>query len=234
MLQRVQKIMANAGICSRRQAESFIKRGKVKVNGKVVGIGGKADPFKDNIIVDGRHVRRPERIYIAFNKPPDCLTTLHDPKGRKTILHYIKLKQRVIPVGRLDFNTQGLLLLTNDGDFANRVMHPRYEVEKTYMIFLDKKFAFEDARKVKRGLHLGDTITRPAKVEYVSPARDVIEVSLHQGQNRVVRRMMTTLGYRVKRLIRTKVGNLLLGSLPQAKYRRLTNKEVKDFMDSSL
>ena len=190
MLQRVQKILANAGVCSRRQAEDLIRKGRVKVNGKVIGIGGKADPFKDNINVDGKKLERPDQIYFAFNKPPDCLTTLHDPKGRKTILHYVRLQERVIPVGRLDFNTQGLIFLTNDGDFANLVMHPRYEVQKKYMIFLDKKFSHEDAMRVKRGLHLGDTVTRPANVRYVSPAKDVIEISLHQGQNRIVRRMM--------------------------------------------
>lgn len=230
MLQRVQKIIANAGICSRRKAEKLIEEGKVKVNGKLISIGSKADLEKDTILVEGRKVTRPKKKYLAFNKPPDCLTTLDDPRGRKTIYHYLSRSQRLIPVGRLDFKTQGLLLLTNDGDFANRVMHPRYEVEKTYLVFLDKAFTAEHILAVKKGMNLGDTSTRPAKLRYASPAHDVIELTIHEGQNRVVRKMMRQLGYRIKKLIRTKVGHVSLGSLPQGRTRKLSHKEVQGFM----
>jgi pseudouridine synthase len=231
MLQRVQKIIASAGICSRRKAEELVKAGKVKVNGKVVKVGAKADPFKDNINVDGKRIKQQEKVYLAFNKPPDCLTTLHDPKGRKTILHYVKMRRRVIPVGRLDFKTQGLLFLTNDGEFANHVMHPRYEVDKTYMIFLDRAFKAEDVKKVKKGIDIGELVTRPAKVSYASPNKDVIELTVHQGHNRIVRKMMTTLDYKVKRLIRVKIGAVALGSLRLGKTRALRQREVEQFME---
>jgi pseudouridine synthase len=230
MLQRVQKIIASTGHCSRRKAEEFIKKGQVKVNGVVVKIGARAEPFKDNITVEGKKIVQPKKVYLAFNKPADCLTTLHDPKGRKTILAYIKRKERVIPVGRLDFKTQGLLLLTNDGDFANYVMHPRYEVQKTYLVFLDHDFLPEHVAKVKEGMDLGDIKVKPGKVRYASPTKDVIELSIHQGQNRVVRKMMKELGFRVKRLIRTRIGNVELGSLAQGKTRKLSHDEVMGFM----
>lgn len=230
MLQRVQKIIANAGICSRRKAEKLIEDGRVKVNGKLISIGDKADLIKDQIMVDGKRISQPKKIYLAFNKPPDCLTTLDDPRGRKTIYHYIGLRDRVIPVGRLDFKTQGLLLLTNDGDFANKVMHPRYEVEKTYMVFLDRKFGLDDLNKVKQGMDMGGMKTGPAKLRYASPANDVIELTIHEGQNRVVRRMMKELGYKIKKLIRTKVGNVSLGSLAQGRTRKLSHDEVCSFL----
>ncbi|MFH1064571.1 MAG: pseudouridine synthase [Candidatus Woesearchaeota archaeon] len=230
MEHRLQKIIASAGICSRRTAEELVKQGKVKVNGKVVTIGSKADIFTDTIIVDGKKLSPPEKLYLAFNKPPDCLTTLHDPKGRKTILGYIKLKERVIPVGRLDFKTQGLIFLTNDGDFANKVMHPRYEVEKTYMVFLNKQFDQKDVAKIKEGMHLEDYKTSPAKFRYGSPAKDVIEITIHEGQNRVVRNMMAALGYTVKRLIRVKIGTVDLGDIAQGKHRKMSYQEVQQFM----
>lgn len=230
-MQRVQKIIANAGICSRRKAEDLIKSGKVKVNGEVIKIGTSADPIKDRIVVAGKMLQKVPKIYLAFNKPPDCLTTLDDPRGRKTIMHYVRLRDRVIPVGRLDFNTQGLLLLTNDGDFANRVMHPRYEVEKTYMVFLDQEFTLEAVKRVKQGLELPDVKTKHAKVRYMSPKKDVIELTIHQGSNRIVRRMMSQLGYKVNRLIRTKIGHVDLGSLKLGKTRKLSHKEVTEFFN---
>ncbi|NQU78903.1 rRNA pseudouridine synthase [Candidatus Woesearchaeota archaeon] len=233
MSQRVQKIIANAGVCSRRKAEDLIEQGRVSVNGKVITIGSKADLFTDVILVDEKKLPKPPKIYLAFNKPPDCLTTLDDPKGRKTILDYVKLNYRIIPVGRLDFLTQGLLLLTNDGDFANHVMHPRYEVKKSYLVFLDKRFSSKDLELIRKGVDIGDVITKPANAKFASPAQDVVEITLHEGQNRIVRRMMKMLGYSVKRLIRTRVGPVELGNLAQGKQRNLTQEEIEKILSKS-
>ncbi len=229
-MQRVQKIIANAGICSRRKAEELIEDGKVKVNGKIITIGSKADPLNDKIFVDGKPVKLSKNIYLAFNKPPDCLTTLDDPQGRKTIFDYIQLKERLIPVGRLDFKTEGLLFLTNDGDFANRVMHPRYEVDKTYLVFLDKKFEKEDIDKLKSGIDIDGTRTSPAKVRYANISKDAIEVTIHEGRNRIVRRIMESLSYTVRKLIRIKIGHVNLGNLSLGQHRSLSYNEVRKFL----
>ena len=173
MKQRVQKIISNAGLMSRRKAEVLIGAGKVKVNGEVIGLGDQADPNKDKILVDGERLKLGKRLYVMLHKPGDCLTTLDDPKGRKTILAYLPFKTRLIPCGRLDFKTEGLLLLTNDGDWANKVMHPRYEVDKTYIIHLDKAFAAEDIKQVKKGVEIEELgiTTRPAKIRFADPEK---------------------------------------------------------------
>jgi 23S rRNA pseudouridine2605 synthase len=234
MLQRVQKIIANAGICSRRRAEQLIEQGKVRVNGIVIKIGDKAEPFRDKIIVEGREVKTCRKEYIAFNKPADCLTTLLDPRGRKTIFSYLNFKERMIPIGRLDFRTEGLLLLTNDGDFANRVMHPRYEVDKTYKVFLDRKLEFKDLQNLREGVEIDDEQgkikTKPVRANYASENKDVVDIIIHEGQNRIVRRMMAQLGYNVRRLIRTKVGIVELGELGTGRYRKLGYSEIKWFL----
>jgi 23S rRNA pseudouridine2605 synthase len=230
MLQRVQKIISNAGFCSRRNAEQLIIEGKVKVNGKTITIGTSADPDKDKIAVEGKIISQKQKIYLAFNKPPDCITTLSDPQGRKTIFSYIREKERLIPVGRLDFKTEGLLLLTNDGDFANRIMHPSYETEKTYMVWLEKPFTPEAIIKVKEGVQLEETKTRPAKFRFSDKEKNIIEITLHEGMNRVVRRMMEALGYNVKRLMRTKVGHVELGDLRPGQTRKLSHGEVMRFV----
>lgn len=230
MEHRLQKIIANAGVCSRRKAEDLIEQGKVKVNGKVISLGDKADPDKDKITIWGKPLLQTKKIYLAFNKPPDCLTTLDDPRGRKTIFDYISKKERIIPVGRLDFKTEGLLLLTNDGDFANNVMHPRYEVNKTYVVHLDKPFTREAVEKLKKGIDVEDKRTSPAKVRFANEKKDIIEVTIHEGRNRIVRKMMQELEYKVQRLIRVKIGNVALGTLPKGHTRNLSFQEVKSLM----
>ncbi len=229
--ERVQKIIANAGMMSRRKAEKAIVAGKVKVNGKVITIGDKADASKDKITVDGKKVELGRKVYLMLNKPVDCLTTLRDPKGRKTIFAYLPYMERVIPCGRLDYKTEGLLLLTNDGDFANKIMHPRYEVEKKYEVHLDRGFSDEDFGRLRKGVRIDelDVTTRPAKARALSEDGKVIEITIHEGKNRIVRRMMHALGYKVARLIRTKVGKLELGSLRPGKFRKLNNNEINMF-----
>ncbi|MFC1723364.1 pseudouridine synthase [Nanoarchaeota archaeon] len=230
MAERVQKIISNAGMMSRRKAEDMIADGKVTVNGKVIGLGDQADRDKDVILVDGKKVELGKKLYIAFNKPGDCLTTLDDPRGRKTVFSYIPFKTRLIPCGRLDFKTEGLLLLTNDGDFANKIMHPRYEVKKTYVVWVDHDVSREHIDKLKEGVFLKEfeIRTRPAKVRY-GHDKKTLEITIHEGKNRIVRRMLNALGYEVKRLMRIKIGMVDLGNLYKAKYRNLSRKEIDSF-----
>ena len=229
MEERVQKIISNAGVMSRRRAEDFIAAGKVKVNGKVISLGDKADLLKDKIYVEGERVQVKRRIYLMFHKPLDCLTTLEDPKGRKTIFEYIKLNERLIPVGRLDFKTEGLLLLTNDGNWANKIMHPRYEVTKMYKVFIDKPIVERDIKKIKNGVMLDDGPINGAKIKVVNSKGDIILITIHEGRNRIVRRMMACLGYKVRKLVRVGVGKLDLENLPSGKCRKLTPSEIKMF-----
>ncbi len=219
---RVQKLLSNYGYCSRRKAEELIKQGRVKVNNKLITIGDSASE-EDIISVDGKQVGKDRKIYLIFNKPADCVTALND-KHTRTIMHYIKIKERVFPIGRLDLKTSGLLLLTNDGDFANRIMHPRYETKKTYQVDADKFITDDDIKKIEKGVLLEDGKTSPAKVRKV--ANKVIEITIHEGKNRIVRRIMESLGYRVLKLHRIKVGKLGLGNLALGKFRSLTEREL--------
>ncbi len=221
-MDRVQKLLANWGYCSRRKAEELIKQGRVSVNGKTITIGDQAGE-NDRISVDGKGVAKPKKIYLMFNKPTGCVTALKDPY-KKTIMEYIKLRERVFPVGRLDFNTSGLLLLTNDGSFANQVMHPRYEVKKTYRVEINRPLTPEDRKSIEEGIMLGDNPTSRAEVRITSGS--IVEISIHEGRNRIIRRMMKKLGYLVLSLSRVSVGGLTIGNLQPGKYRNLTPKEV--------
>ncbi|MBN1792746.1 rRNA pseudouridine synthase [Candidatus Woesearchaeota archaeon] len=218
---RVQKLISNWGYCSRRKAEALIEQGKVTINGKVAVLGDKASE-KDNILAEGNWVRPERKIYVMFNKPRHCATALED-KFQKTIMSYIHLKERVFPIGRLDFNTTGLLLLTNDGDFANQIMHPRYEIKKTYAVELDRMIDTRSIKRIERGLELDDGMTAPARVEKLQ--RNKIEVTIHEGKNRIIRRMMKLLGYHVVSLERVRIGRLELGNLPVGKTRPLTEED---------
>jgi 23S rRNA pseudouridine2605 synthase len=223
-LQRVQKIISNAGRMSRRKAEEYIDQGRVRVNGKSITLGDKATP-SDKITVDGEPLKIGRKRYLMFHKPPNCLTTLDDPQDRPTILKYVKEKERLIPVGRLDFKTEGLLLLTNDGDFANHVMHPRYEVKKTYIVYLHKPLDREHKKKMEFGIELEEGRTKPMRLKYLSEGKDVVQITIHEGKRRIVRRVFFKLGYKTQRLIRTKVGRLDLGDLQKGRYRDLTVAE---------
>jgi len=219
---RVQKLLSNHGYCSRRKAEDLIKDGRVTVNGKKITIGDQATE-KDTIAVDGKVVGKERKVYLIFNKPVGCVTALRDPQY-KTVMSYISVKERVFPVGRLDYNTSGLLLLTNDGDFANKIMHPSHEIKKKYLVTLDNPIDKKAIDNLQRGVQLDDGKTRPVKTHVVEP--HVIEISIHEGKNRIVRRMFTALGYRVKALSRVAVGKLSLGDLKVGTYRNLTKKDI--------
>ena len=224
---RVQKILSNYGYCSRRKAEELIEQNRVKVNGKPITIGDKANPEKDKISVDNKVVVSDEKVYLILNKPKGYLTTLKDPRKRKTVMDLIHIKERVFPVGRLDFNTEGLIILTNDGDFANMIMHPSHELKKTYLVRLKSSVKEEDVLKLRKGVDLIDGKTRPAIVRVINQERTLLEIKIHEGKNRILRRMFNELNYYVVALKRTKIGNLELKMLKPSKYRFLKKYEVE-------
>ena len=227
-MHRVQKLLSNYGYCSRRKAEELIEQGRVKVNGKAITIGDKASE-DDKIYVDGKLVSKGRKVYLIFNKPVHCVTALND-SHHKTIMHYIKVKERVFPIGRLDYNTSGLLLLTNDGDFANKVMHPRYEVKKTYLVEVNKPIDKHSITKIEKGVLLEDGKTSPAKARKIED--NVIEVTIHEGKNRIIRRIMEKLGYSIRFIERVKIGELGLGRLRQGEYKKLSKKEMEQLFSS--
>jgi len=218
---RVQKLLSNYGYCSRRKAEELIKQGKVRVNKKIITIGDKATK-DDKIYVNNKLVKKEKRIYLMFHKPAGCVTALKDDYN-KTIMDYIDIKQRVFPVGRLDYDASGLLILTNDGTLANKIAHPRYETQKTYIVKLNKRIKNEISR-LEKGVKIGKRKVK-AKVRKINP--NTIEITIHEGRNKIVKRLMKAVGFRVKYLKRTKIGNLKLGNLKPGKYKFLTKKEIK-------
>ena len=196
---------------------------RFKVNGKTISLGDKASE-SDKIYVDGILVVHQPKLYLIFNKPVGCVTAVTDA-NYKTVFDYIDIEERIFPVGRLDYMTSGLLLLTNDGDFANGIMHPRYEVKKTYLVQLARELVAHDRSLIENGLELVDGKTHPAKVKILK--ENYVEIQIHEGRNRIVRRMMEKLGYGIRTLERTGVGVVSLGSLAPGKYRKLTQKEIK-------
>lgn len=220
---RVHKIISERGYCSRRKAEELIKEGRVKVNGKVVSIGNKAAE-NDKIEVDGKVLKQQKKVYLMLNKPIKFITALKDAR-RDTVMDLIRVKEGIFPVGRLDYYTSGLLLLTNDGEFSNKVSHPRYNVKKTYLAELNKPITNEHIKRIEKGIRLEDGLTSPAKVRKLE--LNHAQITLHEGKNRIVRRIFDSLGYKVRALKRTKIGNLELGTLKPGKYRMLNPKDIE-------
>ena len=232
MMERLQKILASRGTCSRRKAEEIINAGRVSVNGRIACLGDSADPDTDEILLDGRHLpSQSEYVYIMLNKPRGFVTTLSDEKGRKNAAQLVSgCGVRVYPVGRLDMDSEGLLLFTNDGQFANSLMHPRLEVNKTYRVIVDG-FTPENLERLKKPVTLdGYTIRKPDVKLARTPRADgraELLVTIHEGRNRQVRRMCAMAGMEVRRLIRVSEGPLELGGLEKGKWRYLTAEEVK-------
>lgn len=232
MQERLQKIISAAGVTSRRAAEQLILDGRVRVNGKVVTeLGSKADAEKDHIKVDGKLINPEQpKTYLLLNKPVGYVTTLSDPEGRPIVQDLLKgVRVRVYPVGRLDYNTEGLLLLTNDGDFAHLITHPKHELPKTYLVKIKGVLSDEAVNKLETGIYLQDGRTAPARVKRLrkEEANSWVEITIHEGKKRQVRRMIDHTGNSVIRLKRVRVGNLPLGNVPQGAYRHLTGAEVK-------
>ena len=226
MKERIQKILSARGVASRRKAEEMITAGRVSCNGRVCALGDTADPDTDVITVDGTVIGvQPEYVYLMLHKPRGFVTTLSDEKGRKNAAQLVAdCGVRVYPVGRLDMDSEGLLLFTNDGDFANTLMHPKHEVDKTYRAFVTG-YSAEAVEKLKQPITLDGYTIRPPKIKVEGEGR--LLVTIHEGRNRQVRRMCATAGMTVTRLIRIREGSISLGDLPKGKWRHLTQEELE-------
>ena len=229
MTERIQKILAGRGLASRRQAEEMILAGRVACNGLICGLGEKADPDTDIITVDGVPLpEKPKFIYLMLHKPRGYVTTLSDEKGRKNVSQLVAdCGSRVYPIGRLDMDSEGLLLFTNDGDFANRLMHPKHEIDKTYHVWV-KGYTPDNLEKLKLPVELDGYRIRAPKVQTIKVTESycLLEITIHEGRNRQVRRMCDLAGMEVTRLKRVAEGAVTLGALPLGKWRQLTNEEI--------
>lgn len=238
MEERIQKILAKAGITSRRKAEELILEGRVLVNGKMATLGMKADLERDYIKVDGKLVLKPEpKTYIVLNKPKGFLTTLEDPEGRPTIRELLKgVRYRVYPVGRLDFNSEGLLILTNDGELAYRLTHPSYNVPKTYLVKVKGLVEEKDLNKLRKGIMLEDGMTAPANIKRIrmpkTEKNSWLEVTIHEGKKRQVRRMFQRIRHPVLKLKRIRIDGISLGNLPPGQWHYLTPQEIQKLRKS--
>jgi len=227
-LVRLNRFIAQAGVCSRREADTLIAEGRIRVNGKVAQeMGLKIHPAKDKVTFRGKELKARNFVYILLNKPKNMITTTDDPHGRPIVLDAIAraTNERVYPVGRLDRNTTGLLLLTNDGELAERMTHPSFQVKKVYKVGLNKSVAQKDLDKLVAGVELEDGPAKVDRIDYVE-SDDQVGVELHIGRNRIVRRMFDHLGYQVLALDRVMIGHITKKNLPRGKWRKLTEKEV--------
>jgi 23S rRNA pseudouridine2605 synthase len=222
--------MSEAGLASRREAENLIRQGRVTVNGRRAQLGDRADPDRDVVEVDGSRLRlRRDKTYLLMNKPKGVITTLSDPEGRKTVRDLIRLPERVFPVGRLDADTEGLLILTDDGDLAHRLTHPSFEIPKHYVAEVEGALTPSLARKLMDGVKIDrGRKARALKVHIknVKGQKSVVEVSIHEGRKHVVRLMLAEVGHPVRKLVRTGLGSLRLGGLRPGTYRDLTQEEI--------
>ena len=233
---RLQKVLAAAGVASRRGAEELIAEGRVEVNGRVVtGQGRRVDPERDQIRVDGSRIPPPRRhVYLVLNKPRGVVSTMDDPEGRPTLADYLpRRKDRLFHVGRLDSDTEGLIIVTNDGEFAHRLAHPSYGVPKTYLAEVAGAMDNRTIKRLTKGVTLDDGPVRPDKVKLVNrtETRTLVQISLHSGRNRVVRRMMDAVGHPVDRLSRIAIGPVRLKQLRQGEVRELSREELGALLD---
>lgn len=235
-MERLQKVIAQAGVASRRKAEELISEGRVTVNGEVVTeLGTKVTPRKDKIEVDRVPIDREEPVYYILYKPTGVISSVSDDKGRKVVTDFFSNEFRLFPVGRLDYDTSGLLLLTNDGEFANILMHPKYKVTKMYVAKVQGVPSREKLKLLERGIMLEDGKTAPARVKFVSgnpkTGTSIIEISIHEGKNRQVRRMFEAIGHPVLKLKREMYGFLTLKGLNTGEARELRPHEVKQLRE---
>ena len=229
-LLRLNKFIANSGICSRREADKLIEAGKIRVNGKVVTELGIKVSNKDRVTYNKKILSSESPVYILLNKPKGFITTTNDPYERKTVMNLVKkaCPQRIYPVGRLDRETTGLLLFTNDGDLAKKLMHPKHGIKKIYYVILEKPLEITDLEKIATGIELEDGFVKADKIAYITGTPDEKEVGieLHSGKNRIIRRIFQSLGYEVKKLDRVSFAGLTKKDIPRGKWRFLKDKEV--------
>ncbi len=238
MKERLQKVIATAGITSRRHAEELITQGRVSVNGVVVTkLGEKADAAKDTIRIDGNIISvEKTKYYIALHKPAGFVTTLHDPQSRPTVVDLLSdVPERVYPVGRLDYDSRGLLLLTNDGNFAQKIQHPRFQKPKIYKVKIQGRLSREELKQLSKGINVDDDFFKPEniRVEKYNDRSCWLRLTLREGKNRIIRRGFEKIGYRVAHLVREAIGDLTLGTLKEGEWRHLTAKEVKQLLDDA-
>ena len=233
---RLQKYLANQGVCSRRKAEEYILNGDVKINGKIVTeMGVKINSEKDEVIFKGNKIGKVDKkVYILLNKPIGYVTTTKDQFNRDTVLDLVKVKEKILPVGRLDMYTSGALILTNDGNFIYKVTHPKYEIEKTYNVTVKGIISDEEINKLKNGVKIEDYVSGKAKVKILKldKEKDIsrIEISIHEGKNREVRKMLNSIGRKVLALHRSKIEKIDVKDLKLGEWRYLTEKEVKKLL----
>lgn len=235
---RLQKYMSENGIASRRKSEEMIEAGKVKVNGRVATLGDKVDPIRDKIVVSGKRVvRNKTKMYVMLHKPRGFVTTMSDELGRKCVSELVEdAGVRLFPVGRLDRNSEGLLLMTNDGAFSNMLTHPSRHVSKVYRVTVREKVTEEQLTKLTEGIMLDGTKTLPCDIHIIDKGenRTVLNVVLYEGRNRQIRRMCEAVGLTVIRLKRTEIAGVRLGMLPQGKWRELNEKEMQHLTNVSI
>lgn len=231
---RINKYLADAGICSRRKADELIKAGKVKVNGEVMTTPGYDVQDDDEVVYEGQAVRPlMNKVYYLLNKPVGCVTSVTDDRDRMTVIDlFADNDERLFPVGRLDYNTAGVLFVTNDGDFSYHLTHPKHQIEKLYQVRIAGMISKEDVSKLRHGVDIGGFVTSRARVDVVSWTKHstILEVTIHEGKNRQVRRMFEAVGKHVEELTRLSVGGIGLGHLKPGQYRKLNPNEVAMLM----
>ena len=239
MEERLQKYLAQCGVASRRKCEELVLQGRVQVNGvTVTELGTKINPEKDKIKFDGKDIKQsPKLVYILLNKPIGYVTTADDQFGRDTVLDLVKVKERIVPVGRLDMYTSGALILTNDGDFVYQVTHPKHEIEKTYTVTIKGIVQNSEVEQLRNGIKIDDYITKPARVKILKSDTEKgisrLEITIHEGKNRQVRKMCEAVGRKVLALHRSKIGGIGVKDIELGKWRYLTANEVQQILKNS-
>ena len=225
---RLNRYISMGGVCSRRDADELIVAGRVKVNGVVMQVVGQKVRRSDTVEVDDVRIIPERKVYLVLNKPKDYVTTLEDPLERKTVMSLVEdaCKERIYPVGRLDRQTTGVLLFTNDGDFAKKLTHPKYEQKKIYHVFLDKPLEEKDLEAISSGIDLEDGFIKADEIEYVSADAMEVGIEIHSGKNRIVRRIFEHLGYQIVKLDRVYFAGITKKNIPRGKWRFLTQREV--------